>query len=291
MDAVLFRGSLARCREYALVLESKSIDFDVGQSDAGPDLWELQVSSSALHRAYEEIKRYSMELPVVRPVSRFDGAHAGAGYGSAVYALVLLITAYGAGMNAFGADWLAVGALDIAPGFQWWRIFTALTLHADQAHLLGNLLFGMVAGAAVSRLLGAGIGWLSILGAAASANVAEMLIAPSAHRAIGASTAVFAALGLMTGLAWGEGTGHGRSWYRWAPLIAGVCLLTLLGAGAEHVDVLGHLLGFGFGTALGWVYTRHRAAQAGTAHAQALAGACAVLLICAAWAAALRPSP
>jgi membrane associated rhomboid family serine protease len=197
-------------------------------------------------------------------------------------------------MNAFGVDWLSAGALDLAPGFQWWRIFTALTLHADQAHLLGNLLFGMVAGSAVSRLLGAGIGWLSILGAAASANVAELLIAPSAHRAIGASTAVFAALGLVTGLAGGEGAGHRRRWYRWAPLIAGVCLLTLLGAGADHVDVLGHLLGFAFGTALGWVYARHRVARSGAersgaAHAQTLAGACTVLLVCAAWAAALRP--
>jgi membrane associated rhomboid family serine protease len=39
-------------------------------------------------------------------------------------------------------------------------------------------------------------------------------------------------------------------------LIAGICLLTLLGSGNAHVDVLGHALGFLFGVGVGWVCAR-----------------------------------
>jgi hypothetical protein len=72
-----------------------------------------------------------------------------------------------------------------------------------------------------------------------------------------------------------------------APLIAGICLLTLLGAGTEHVDVLGHGLGFLVGLGFGWLYARAgiprhrgRGLQIGT-------GAGAVLLLIIAWSLAL----
>ncbi len=166
---------------------------------------------------------------------------------------------------------------------------TALTLHLDQEHLLGNVLFGAVAGIAASRLLGPGVAWASILGAAALANYAEILISPITHRAVGASTAVFAALGLLSGMAWRQRlTLRERLWYRWAPLIAGICLLTLLGAGSAHVDVLGHALGFLFGLGVGWVYVRSGVPNNRDPRVQVIAGLGAVLLVCAAWAFALR---
>jgi rhomboid protease GluP len=165
-----------------------------------------------------------------------------------------------------------------------------LTLHLDQEHLLGNLLFGAVAGAAASRLLGPGVAWASILVAATLANYAETLITPITHRAAGASTAVFAALGLLSGMAWRQRlTLQERLWYRWAPLIAGMCLLTLLGAGGAHVDVLGHALGFVFGLGAGWILVRTGLANNHHPRVQVIAGLGAVLAVCAAWTFALRP--
>src|SRR5271170_6959760 len=182
---------------------------------------------------------------------------AGAVSGALGYGLILLLTAYCTGAGLFGADWLSRGALDAGAAREWWRALTALTLHLDQEHLLGNLLFGVFAGIAAGRLLGPGLAWASILGAAALANYAEILIAPATHRAVGASTAVFAALGLLSGLAWRQRLSlRERRWYAAAPLIAGICLLTLLGAGSEHVDVLGHGLGFLMGVGVGWLYAR-----------------------------------
>ena len=284
--AVVFRGSKSLCHEYGLVLEAKAIEHEMFESDGS---WVLRLAPALVHRAYEEMSRYSAERSVQREVPRYVEPFAGAALGAIGYTLILVITAYCAGASVFGVDWLTVGALDAGAASEWWRAVTALTLHLDQEHLLGNLLFGVVAGIAAGRLLGPGVAWASILGAGALANYAEILLAPPSHRAVGASTAVFAALGLLAGLAWRQRlTLRERRWYRWAPLIAGICLLTLLGAGNAHVDVLGHALGFLFGVGVGWVYARAEIPHSRSNLLQAATGFGAVLLVGAAWLVALH---
>ena len=283
--AVVFRGSKSLCHEFSLVLEAKSIEHEVLESG---DSWVLTVPPALVHPAYDEISRYSAErrLPRARPA--LAEPFAGAAIGALGYVLVLLLAAYCAGIGLFSADWLSLGALDAGAGREWWRAVTALTLHLDQEHLLGNLLFGVFAGIAAGRLLGPGVAWASILGAGALANYAEIFIAPATHRAVGASTAVFAALGLLAGLAWRQRlTLRERRWYRWAPLIAGICLLTLLGAGTAHVDVLGHALGFLTGVGVGWLYARAGVPRDRGKRLQIAAGAGAALLVCVAWLLAL----
>src|SRR5665213_2692795 len=100
----------------------------------------------------------------------------GAVLGSMGYLSILLLVAYCAGISLFGVDWLSLGALDPGAAGEWWRALTALTLHLDQEHLLGNLLFGVFAGLAAGRLLGPGVAWASILGAGAIANTMEILV-------------------------------------------------------------------------------------------------------------------
>ncbi|HTB86527.1 MAG TPA: rhomboid family intramembrane serine protease [Steroidobacteraceae bacterium] len=284
--AVVFRGSKLLCREYSLVLEARGIEHETREDESS---WALSVPAEMRHRAYEELNRYALERGVRRSVPEVVQPHSGAAIGVFLYVLILLATAYCAGNGTFGADWLSLGSLDAGARGEWWRAVTALTLHLDQEHLLGNVLFGAVAGVAASRLLGPGVAWASILGAATLANYAEILITPITHRAVGASTAVFAALGLLSGMAWRQRlTLRERLWYRWAPLIAGMCLLTLLGAGSAHVDVLGHALGFLFGLGVGWVYVRSGVPNNRDPRLQIIAGLSAVLVVCAAWAFALR---
>jgi membrane associated rhomboid family serine protease len=285
MPAVVFTGSKSLCREYSLVLEATAIEHDVRESGGR---WLLTVEPPLAIRAYDEIGRYSAERNLPRSLPNAIEPFAGAAIGAVGYAFVLLLIAYCAGAGLFAADWLSAGDLDTGAAAEWWRALTALTLHLDQEHLLGNLLFGVFAGLAAGRLLGPGVAWASIVGAAALANYTEMLIAPAAHRAVGASTAVFAALGLLAGWAWRQRlTLRERRWYRWAPLIAGVCLLTLLGAGTQHVDVLGHGLGFVFGVGVGWFYARAGIPHHRGATLQIGAGAGAALLIALAWITAL----
>jgi rhomboid protease GluP len=287
-SAVVFRGSKLLCHEYSLVLEARGIEHEAAPDESS---WVLSVPAGMRHRAYEELSRYSVERGVKRSFPEVAAPRPGAAIGVVVYVFILLLTAYCVGNATFGADWLSLGSLDAGAPGEWWRAVTALTLHLDQEHLLGNVLFGAVAGIAASRLLGPGVAWASILGAAALANYAEILVTPITHRAVGASTAVFAALGLLSGMAWRQRlTLRERLWYRWAPLIAGICLLTLLGAGSAHVDVLGHALGFLFGLAGGWIYVRTGVPGNRTRRLQLITGFGAVLIVGAAWAFALRLS-
>jgi rhomboid protease GluP len=287
----VFRGSQAACRESGLVLEAKGLAYDLVELDG---LWALVVPAGQAQIARDEIARYAAERRVVRDVAKPIALFEGAGVGAGVYAAVLLLTAYCAGIQLFGVDWLAAGALHARAGGggEWWRAVTALTLHLDQTHLLGNLLFGAGIGVLAGRVFGPGIAWASIVGAGALGNYLDMLIAPSTHRAVGASTAVFAGLGLLAGFAWRQRLAlRERFRYRWAPLFAGVCLLAFLGAGGEHIDVLGHALGFMMGTLLGWLYARAGVPRSRASGLQVGAGAAALCVIAAAWFIALRHPP
>ena len=79
-------------------------------------------------------------------------------------------------------------------------------------------------------MLGSGLAWASILATGAMGNLFNALIRPGAHTSVGASTAVFAALGLVAAFAWKR-----RSYpnepklARWAPLVGAVVLLSYLG--------------------------------------------------------------
>lgn len=284
----VFRGTRAACLEASLVLDAKGLPYDFTQAEDG---WVLLMEPGAAAFGREELSRYALERSVVRESPPRLIVFKGSGFGAGVYAAVLLITAYCAGIRAFGADWLEAGSLDAraADRGQWWRAVTALTLHLDQSHLLGNLLFGIGFGVLAGRAFGPGVAWASVLIAGSVANYVDMLISPSWHRAVGASTAVFAALGLLSGFAWrGRLPMREQFRYRWAPLFAGVCLLALLGSGDEHVDVLAHALGFAAALPIGWFFAKIPPPRTG--NWQAIAGAAALGLVAVAWTAALLKS-
>jgi membrane associated rhomboid family serine protease len=281
--APVFRGSQAESLEYGLVLEARGIAYERSVADG---LWLLTVAPPLAEAAADELSRYAGERAVRREAPAPFVPIPGSGVGAAAYAFVLILVAYCAGIETFGVDWLDAGALQSGPGtaWEWWRAVTALTLHLDQEHLLGNLLFGIGIGTLAGRMFGPGCAWLGILLSGAAANWIDMWVSPSGHRAVGASTAVFAALGMLAGFGWGERRGlRERRLYRWAPLFAGLCLLALLGAGSERVDVLGHLLGFITGTAAGWSFAHAGMPRIRNASLQIMAGVAAAMLLGVAW--------
>ncbi len=152
------------------------------------------------------------------------------------------------------------GALDTQALFgrgEWWRPATALFLHADVGHLASNLLSGIFVFSAVLTTIGRRRGWLLLALASVAGNVvAAALNYPGPYRSLGASTAVFAGLGLLTGRAIGLARLDPRKG-RWkavlAPLAAGLALLGLFGAGGIEVDIGAHAAGFGAGLLLGFV--------------------------------------
>ena len=286
----VFRGSRAASFEFGLVLDAKGIGYERIEEQ---EVWILRVAAALGDVAGQELRRYAAERRESRVFVPPFVPFAGSGMAAAAYAVLLTGIAYCAGIDLFGADWLASGAIVSQSGAarDWWRPVTALTLHLDQEHLLGNLLFGVGIGTLAGRMFGPGIAWLCILLAGALGNYVDMLVSPAGHRAAGASTAVFAALGLLAGFGWGQRLGlRARRFYRWAPLFAGLCLLALLGAGTEErrVDVLGHLLGFMSGVAFGWAMQRGGLPRNRGKVLQLIAGGAALLLVAAAWYFALR---
>jgi membrane associated rhomboid family serine protease len=176
--------------------------------------------------------------------------------GVAIYCCVLLFVYGAASRRTFSRDWLTAGDAEaglIVDG-EWWRALTALGLHADYGHLFANAVAGVFLGIVLSQILGSGLTWLLILLAGGLGNILNALFQPAGHAAIGASTAVFGALGLLAVLM----TRYQKSFWRyglrrWAPIAAGVMLLAFLGLEGERIDVGGHVGGFAAGCLLGAV--------------------------------------
>ncbi len=157
-------------------------------------------------------------------------------------------------------QWVAAGALDAVAVFdrsEWWRPATALFLHGDGAHVTSNALSGIFLFTAVLKTFGRVTGWLWIAVAAMLANLAVAALAyPAAYRSLGASTAIFAGLGLLTGRMIGvrvradrRERGRGVT----VALGSGLVVFALYGAGggAARVDIGAHIAGFVVGLALG----------------------------------------
>ena len=77
---------------------------------------ELVVPPGQLAAAREELERYALERAPVRRARPVFTPFSGAEIGSGIYAALLVLVAYCAGIQAFGADWLAQGSLDARRG-------------------------------------------------------------------------------------------------------------------------------------------------------------------------------
>jgi len=255
--------------------------------------------SAAEHlRLYERERLY--RHPSVPPPPRL---HPHAAWGSVGYALVVIGVAFAISNGLWRLDAFDAGELNaglIQQG-QWWRVWTALTLHLDGLHLLANTVFGIWFGYLAARLLGVGNAWLLVVLGAGFANWVEGYFGPQGHLSVGASTAVFTALGLLSGFSWRTRLAYPQRWaLRWAPLVAGIVLLSWTGTGAESldepaagggsgpvVDVLAHALGFAVGLGVGMVAALKPAARVLDRVPQWLAGLLAVLPLVVAWSKAL----
>lgn len=288
----VYRSNHAKaCREHSLVLNAVGIKHEVRCVEGE---FTLVVSAADAARSRTELEAYASEnrnWPEAEPsFPQLSGGRVGL----LGYVAVLVLVAVACRVDALGLDWFTAGKTHaglIREG-QWWRAVTALTLHVDGTHLLGNVLIGGLVGLFAGQMLGSGLAWLSILLAGTAGNLANAWIRPAGHTSVGASTAVFASLGLVAACAWWyrpTGAGRASSLARWAPIVGAVVLLSFLGTGGERTDVAAHVTGFLSGLILGALYgalgDRLRLGSAW----QILLGVAALALIGIAWALALAP--
>jgi rhomboid protease GluP len=271
--------------EWALVLTSAGIAHTV-QMHLGQ--WALIVAAGDVTQARATLDAYDREnrRHQAVPVSITE-------YGSTYAGVVVAV-----GLLGFYAVlrwsnkesiWLHAGdaaAARILRG-EVWRVVTALTLHAGPAHVVGNAVCCAVFATALCRALGPGVGvWLMLL-AGAGGNAVNAFLRGVPHSAIGASTAIFGAVGALGALQFVARSrlGVGR-WRAWMPIAAALGLLAMLGTSAGS-DVLAHLFGFVVGALLGIGIALVRSAPPGRT-VQGVLALAALATVAAAWRAALR---
>ena len=262
-------------------------------AEVAPDFGEflLQVEARDASEALRHLAQYESENRPPPPAPPPPRLHPHAWLGCLGYAATLLGVAY-----VISGGWVRLDAFDLGAlecvrvrSGEWWRAWTALTLHLDGPHLAANLGAGVWFGYLAARQLGVGTAWLLIVSGAALANLAEGLLGPPEHSAVGASTAVFTALGLMSAYSWRERFHLPQHWgRRWGPLIAGVIMLGWTGSAGEGTDLVAHVAGFLTGVLLGAAAATRALRAALERIPQWLAGGTALASIAIAWAFALR---
>jgi membrane associated rhomboid family serine protease len=274
--------------EAALVLEASGLHPRVG---GGPDGFALCVPAIEEHAARAALAAFADENPPAPPpatpapvLDPSATAHALA----VVAALIAFFTVTGA--RRAGVVWFDRGAADAARlrAGEAWRAVTALTLHADPGHVLGNAAAGALFLAGVFRAFGFGAGAALVLLAGTIGNLMNAALRAGPHEVVGASTAVFGALGLLAGRGLVLGRLRGlRGRRAFVPVAAALALLAMIGTEGERVDVWAHGFGLVAGVALGALASGLGAAATSRA-AQRIGGAAAVAGIVGAWALALR---
>jgi rhomboid protease GluP len=250
----------------------------------------LEVAEADAPRALTHLAQYEAENRTPEPAPPAPPLHANAWVGCVGYTVWLVGVAYAISNGLVRLDAFHTGELDAArvQSGQWWRAWTALTLHLSGLHLASNLCAGIWFGYLAGRQLGVGVAWFLIVAGGGLADLIEGLFAPPWHQSVGASTAVFAALGLMAAYTWRERLSLRQSWgQRWGPLVAGIVLLGWLGTAGKDTDVMAHILGFAIGVLFGAMAAlpaiRHRLHRL----PQWPAGLAAIAIMAAAWALAL----
>lgn len=245
-----------RVRLWALTLDARSVPCQI---DSGPHGRRLLVPpeqyAAAIYelRRFEELNRaWPPPAPAHHPLSENTL--------STISILVLLATFHNiTQMNVTVPglsmpDWVSLGnaqAAKILDG-QWWRLVTALTLHADWAHLSSNLAIGGIFVVFLCRELGSGLAWSLLLGAGSLGNLVNAYLQSSNHSSVGASTAVFGAVGILAALSMVRYKHNLRK--RWMlPAAAALALLALLGTEGKNTDLGAHLFGFIYGGCLGLI--------------------------------------
>ena len=218
------------------------------------DGWALIVQARDADAARETLDAYDREN--IADTTRVGSASVApvrgrVGIGVAVGLLLIGFFAI-TGPRANRSAWFARGAADaerIVAG-QWWRTVTALTLHADAPHVLGNAAASAVLVGAVSYELGPGVGLWLVLLAGIGGNALTAVAHGSHHNSVGASTAIFGAIGILAAARVMSRGRRPATRKRWIVAAASLALLAFLGTKPD-ADLFAHLFGLLVGGGLG----------------------------------------
>lgn len=244
----LEQGVLRIIRDFCLVLSSQRIRYVVSQNEMGP--WEIFVREEDLCAAQTQIALYKQEnpdwekefvvLPVLRPSTQ-----------PLWFLLIPLACTF---LQVHYPHIKELGLSDAARilNGEWWRIFTAQTLHNSNYHLVSNMLSGFFVFSLIAFKMPLSRIAPFIILAAALANLETAFIMKD-YRAAGFSSTVFAGLGALATLEV-RVLKKENLYRRMVPWFAVFLLAVFLGVGDEgsKVDLWGHFLGLIMGAIAGF---------------------------------------
>jgi membrane associated rhomboid family serine protease len=271
--------------DWSLVLVSQGIESVI---DSDPDAgWGLIVSADEHIRALEILEQYRKEnrrWPWRRNISGqgllFD-------WGSAAWVLLIAFFFWLDGHRPGLHEAALMDAEAVSHG-EWWRLFTAILLHADVGHLAQNAAIGFVLLGLTMGRYGTGVGLLAAYLAGAGGYVGTWLVFVQ-HASRGASGMVMGCVGLLAAQSIPIPRRNPQALkYATAGLIGGVLLFVLMGLGTEpRTDFVAHFGGFLTGLALGTMLT-FVSGLAQSKAANLIAGAVFATLVVLTWWLALR---
>jgi membrane associated rhomboid family serine protease len=271
--------------EWALVLVAEGLSPTVVRERGG---FVLRVPAQQEERALQVLAAYVREnrRPELPPAEPVVSGQLVAGFAASVGLLAFFLVT---GPWSEEAIWFERGSADsrrILLG-EVWRCVTALTLHADLAHVMSNAIAGALFVTAVCRSWGQGLGCALVLAAGASGNLLNAWFRGGFHVSVGASTAVFGAVGILGGVGLVRRRRRGtRGRLSWAPVAAALALLAMLGSAGERVDFGAHVFGLLAGGVLGGLVALALSRPPGALVQWSLAAAAiAAILLC--WSLAL----
>jgi rhomboid protease GluP len=247
--SVCVATSATQAEEYAVVLAASGIAHRLEVTETG---WALIVAARDTVRASHALAAYEQENRDDTPVAASLPVYGETWIGALMAALLVGFFAV-TGAPEGGSIWFERGSASaerILAG-EVWRTVTALTLHADVPHVVGNAIACMGLVTAVAWWLGPGMGTWLVLLAGAGGNALTALMHRAPYISFGASTAVFGALGILAALqfvARRQRPTAGRK--AWVVIAASLALVGTLGT-APQSDILAHFFGLLVGAAIG----------------------------------------
>ncbi len=243
--------------DLALALASQDIHATIAKTDEG---WRLEVEEFEYEGSLKTIELYRKENRHWRGWNwhqHFPYSGLWFHWGSVFWCATILTLYYWnkvrfPQLEEFGImDNTAIG------NGQWWRLFTAITLHADVSHLAANVSTGFLLVGIAMASYGPGFGLSAAYLAGAGGNLLGLFIYPVTHKSLGASGMVMGALGLagvQTIVHWQEHSPIGNR--RILRSLAAACAILILLGFSPNSDVIAHVGGFIFGCLLGVMLQR-----------------------------------
>lgn len=228
----------------SLVLSSVDIHHKISGSPAHG--WQIHVDKKDHSQAVFQIDTYTSENKNWPVIDQEDNSFTPIFRVQSMLIISCLISIFSlTGTWSSNSPWFEKGAIDTALilyNHEYYRLITALTLHADIVHLMGNCILGGFLLHFYFLLLGNGIGLWALLISSVSANYFNALGHGAGHHSIGFSTAVFSVIGILSALNY-KHYKFSRPARIVLPLMAGATMLAFLGSGGERTDLGAHFFG------------------------------------------------